>query len=80
MANSSDPIISVSFRLSKSLVQRTRRVARDFAGRPAYLSLSKLVSAALEHELAKYEGLDQEQSEPPPVRRVNSAATIRRRL
>lgn len=73
--------VSVSFRLPKSLVERVRRVARDYAGKPAFLTVGTLVQAAIERELTKYEGREPDQAlvEPPLVRRVGPIGTIRRR-
>ena len=76
----SEARISVSYRLPKSLVERARRVARDFAGKPDYLTVGTLVQAALESELAKYEGRIDDPGDPLPIRRINAAGSIRKRV
>lgn len=66
--------MSVSFRLPKSLVERARRAARDYAGKPAYLTLGGLVQDALENELRKYERESDSDLPPPPPRRTGQPA------
>jgi hypothetical protein len=75
-----DPRVSVSFRLPRSLVERARRAARDHAGKPNYLTLGKLVQAALEAELIKYDdqGDDEDRRLPPAPRQVQVQGVSRR--
>lgn len=56
---------SLSVRLDGDLVERARTLARDLAGRPTYLTLSRLVEEGLAERVRYYQGLvDDEPSDP----------------
>jgi hypothetical protein len=47
--------VPCSIRLNPQLVARAKRLARDYAGKPLYLTLSLLVEQGLEKECARIE-------------------------
>jgi hypothetical protein len=57
MASKKEPTAGLSVRISASVAARARATARDLAGKPWYLSLSKLTEEALIDRIAHYERL-----------------------
>lgn len=83
--------IPVSIRIRSDLIAKAKALARDFAGKPLYLSLSSLTESALEREIARIERLMGEQDDKSSalpngpdgandrVRIVNNVGRIERR-
>ena len=65
--------VPCSIRLNPELIARAKRLARDYAGKPLYLTLSLLVEQGLEKECARIErqvGADDDSAPDSPKPRV----------
>lgn len=65
--------VPCSIRLNPQLIARAKRLARDHAGKPLYLTLSLLVEQGLEKECARIErlvGADGDETSEPSRPRV----------
>lgn len=76
MPSRKQPTVALSVRVASSVAARARTVARDAAGKPHYLTLSKLVEEALVERVAYYERLMAEGEVQPP--RSPSRNTVHR--
>ena len=72
MASKKEPTAGLSVRISASVAARARATARDLAGKPCYLSLSRLVEEALVERIAHYERLMADDDGQPPSRTTSS--------
>mgnify|MGYP000271247008 CR=1 FL=1 len=71
-----DDKLSVSFRLSKRLVDEVRQFVRDQAGAPRYLKLGDFAEAALAAHLERM----REELDAVPVRRIGRMARRQDRI
>lgn len=66
MPSRKQPSVALSVRVAASIAARARTVARDAAGKPHYLTLSRLVEEALVERIAYYERLMAGDDQPSP--------------
>lgn len=84
--------LATSIRLRPDIVLRAKELARDYAGKPLYLTLSAIVEAGLERECSRIERLMHEDAQDdekgtgairrvqvPVPRHINNATRADRR-
>ena len=60
--------VPCSVRLRRDIMDRAKQVARDYAGKPMYLTLSTLIENAL---IAEMDRIEASEETPTPVVRIN---------